>query len=567
MTFVKLHQPCPECGSSDALSVNEDGSAFCFSCNDRFSRKKYSSLTGNEPMRENTINVINNEPLTFAEEGEYVALKDRGISQDTAKKYVVRCILGPDLSIQKHLYPYYKDKEIVAYKERVLGSTGKENFFTRGAIRESGLFGEHIFQSGGKYVTLVEGECDAMAAYELLGSKWPVVSIRSGANGAERDVKASLEYLESFDTVIINFDEDKAGKEAAKRVARLLKPSKAKIMRLPEGYKDANDMLRKQDHRNYVQSWWAAKTYTPSGVLSVSENREKYKNREKIKSYPYPWDGLNEKLEGLRLGELITLTGGTGLGKTSVTRELEHWLIKSTPHNVGVIALEETFNRTVDGILSIEANAKLHIDRIREQFTEEELDKFFDILYDGDNANRVWIHAHFGANDIDSIFSKLRFMIVGCGCKWVVIDHLHMLVSTTVEGDERRSIDAIMHRLRTLVEETGAGIILVSHLRRVDGNKGHENGIETGLSHLRGSQSIAQLSDCVISLERNQQSDDPLEAATTRVRILKSRYTGDVGLATRLLFDNETGRLSEVETDELTNSPSDDKEIALEFDV
>ena len=117
MTFVKLHQPCPECGSSDALSVNEDGSAFCFSCNDRFSRKKYSSLTGNEPMRENTINVINNEPLTFAEEGEYVALKDRGISQDTAKKYGVRCILCPDLSIQKHLYPYYKDKEIVAYKE------------------------------------------------------------------------------------------------------------------------------------------------------------------------------------------------------------------------------------------------------------------------------------------------------------------------------------------------------------------------------------------------------------------------------------------------------------------
>ena len=231
-----------------------------------------------------------------------------------------------------------------------------------------------------------------------------------------------------------------------------------------------------------------------------------------------------------------------------------------------MIALEETFNRTVDGILSIEANAKLHIDRIRDQYTEEELDKFFDVMYDGENNNRVWIHAHFGANDIDSIFSKLRFMIIGCNCKWVVIDHLHMLVSTTVEGDERRSIDAIMHRLRTLVEETGAGVILVSHLRRVDGNKGHENGIETGLSHLRGSQSIAQLSDCVISLERNQQSDDPLEASTTRVRILKSRYTGDVGLATQLVFDNETGRLSEVQGDDISNSPSEDKEIALGFE-
>ena len=258
------------------------------------------------------------------------------------------------------------------------------------------------------------------------------------------------------------------------------------------------------------------------------------------------------------------MTGGTGLGKSSVTREIEHWLIKNTTDNVGVVALEEDWRRTVDGILSIEANAKLHIDRIREQFTEEEIDKLFDILYDGSNRNRVWVHAHFGANDIDSIFSKLRFMIIGCECKWVVVDHLHMLVSTTTEGDERRSIDAIMHRLRTLVEETGVGLILVSHLRRIDGNKGHENGIETGLSHLRGSQSIAQLSDCVISLERNQQSSDPVESSTTRVRILKSRYTGDVGLATHLLYDNDTGRLAEIETDDISHT--DEEEVTLGFE-
>jgi twinkle protein len=121
-----------------------------------------------------------------------------------------------------------------------------------------------------------------------------------------------------------------------------------------------------------------------------------------------------------------------------------------------------------------------------------------------------------------------------------------MLLSMTTDGDERRNIDTIMHNFRTLVEETGVGLILVSHLRRIDGNRGHENGIETGLNHLRGSQSIAQLSDCVISLERNQQSEDPVEASTTRVRVLKSRYTGDVGLATHLFYDKDSGRLSEI---------------------
>jgi hypothetical protein len=32
MSFVKLHQQCDDCGSSDALSYNEDGSSYCFAC-------------------------------------------------------------------------------------------------------------------------------------------------------------------------------------------------------------------------------------------------------------------------------------------------------------------------------------------------------------------------------------------------------------------------------------------------------------------------------------------------------------------------------------------------------
>ena len=98
----------------------------------------------------------------------------------------------------------------------------------------------------------------------------------------------------------------------------------------------------------------------------------------------------------------------------------------------------------------------------------------------------------------------------------------------------------------------------MSHLRRVQGDKGHENGVSVSLSHLRGSNAIAQLSDCVIALERDQQAEDELEARTTRLRILKSRYTGEVGLATSLVYDKDTGRLSEYSDDELLNSKAED---------
>jgi len=538
--FVEYHKPCPNCGGSDPVSINSDGSAKCFSC-DTFFRDYESAMGGNVADFSSYKRASDNAPRNQTQ-SVYRALTDRSISLDTVKKYGVRSVVDDRGQIIQHHYPAFINNEEVATKIR-----GADKKFTWvGSPKGTGLFGQQVAQAGGKFITLTEGECDAMAAYELLGSKWPVVSIKNGASGAVKDVQENLEFLESFDTVVINFDNDKAGREAAKKVARIIKPGKAKILTLPSEFKDANEMLRLGQHKAYVTSWWASKLYTPSGILNVSEERENYKKRERKESIPYPWSGLNAKLDGLRQGELITLTGGTGLGKSSVTRELEHWLITNTNDRVGIIALEEDWRRTVDGVLSIEANARLHIDSVRAEFSEEELDNFFNILYDGHNKNRVFVHAHLGMNDVDSVFSKLRFMAMGLECKWIVFDHLHMLLSMTTDGDERRNIDAIMHNFRTLVEETGVGLILVSHLRRIDGNRGHENGIETGLNHLRGSQSIAQLSDCVISLERNQQAEDPIEASTTRVRVLKSRYTGDVGLATHLFYDKDSGRLSEV---------------------
>ena len=552
-TWDKLHQPCPLCDSSDAVGINEDDSAKCFSCGEFM--PSYDKACGGKDMQTAKTTTTTFKQPDMVEGGQFNALKDRQISQATATKYGVKSMSDLQGNIVKHFYPYYNGHELSATKIR---NVINKDFYLSGTYNETGLFGQQLFKSG-KYVTITEGECDAMSAYELLGSKWAVVSIKRGAQGAVKDIKESLEFFDEFENVIIAFDSDKAGKEASIKVARLFKPGKAKILTLPNGFKDPNDMLRSNRHKEFVECWWSAKVYTPSGVINVSEQRDKFNNRERKPCVPYPYEGLNKKLYGMRQGELITLTGGTGLGKSSVTRELEHHLIKNTTDNVGIIALEEDWRRTIDGILSIEANARLYVDEERDKFSKEELDKMFDILYDGENRNRVWVHSHFGTNDIDDIFTKLRFMIIGCDCRWVVVDHLHMLVSAVHDGDERRAIDTIMTRLRSLVEETGAGIILVSHLRRVDGNKGHENGVEVSLSHLRGSNSIGQLSDCVIALERNQQSDDPEEARTTRLRVLKSRYTGDVGLACRVIYDGDTGRLAELTDEDIEFDDSADE--------
>mgnify|MGYP003638766017 FL=1 len=560
--FKDYHLPCPACPSSDALSINEDGSGKCFSCRAFFTAKDLENYEYNNKPNEVTSFI---KPINKYIElpGSINPLIDRGISEDVASKYGVKSEINKEGEIRKHFYPYYKNRKLIAYKERYLTNTEKKKGYcwkssleNRQIPNDLELFGEHLFKVGGKCLTITEGECDAMATYQMLKQNNiysdATVSIKGGAANALNHLKERSEYISTYDSIVLCFDNDKAGIEASTKVAEGL-PSlsgKIKIMALPKGYKDANEMLQDNKYSEFKDSWWDAKVYTPSNLLELSSQKDQWLHRKEIDSVPYPWEGLQSKLLGMRKGELITLTGGTGLGKSSVTRELEHHLITTTEDRVGIIALEENWRRTADGIVSIHANKKLYLKEVREKLSVEQREDLFNEVI---KPNKVYIHAHLGATDIEQVFSKLEQLIVSYSCDWIIFDHLHMLVNILTEGDERRGIDTIMHRLRSLVEATGVGMILVSHLRRASGDAGHEKGIEVSLSHLKGSQGIAQLSDCVIALERNQQAVNPEEANTTHVRVLKSRYTGDTGLACSLIYDNKTGRLKYSELKETAN--------------
>ena len=161
-------------------------------------------------------------------------------------------------------------------------------------------------------------------------------------------------------------------------------------------------------------------------------------------------------------------------------------------------------------------------------------------------SGRIFLLDHFGSTSIDSITAKIRYLAKARDCKYVFLDHLSIIVSAQESGDERKSIDAIMTRLRKLCEEAGITIFLVSHLSRSNG-VAHEEGGRVTLGQLRGSQSIAQLSDIVIAAERDQQADCPVERSTTKLRIIKNRTTGKTGVCAHLKYDGETGRLEEVE--------------------
>ena len=330
------------------------------------------------------------------------------------------------------------------------------------------------------------------------------------------------------------FDNDKAGIAAAESCASILTPGKAKIASLP--LKDANEMLVADRGKELIQAMWNARTYRPDGIVGGDDLWKVVSVNEVYESVDYPFQSLNEKTHGLRKSEVTTITAGSGIGKSALVREIGYNLI-SKGERVGFIMLEETVKRTALGLMGLHLNRPLHLGNI--PMEDSTLRDAFDYCI---GNGRTYFYDSFGSTSINNLLARIRFLAQGAECSWIILDHISIVVSGLGDGDERRLIDNLMTSLRTLVQETGVGLILVSHLKRPSGDKGHEEGVTTSLSQLRGSHAIAQLSDMVLSLERNQQGKDP---HLTTVRVLKNRFSGETGIACHCLYNPETGRMSE----------------------
>ena len=525
--------PCPNCNSSDANALYDDGHSYCFSCQTRFDSNS------------KVIPMTNPKSSGLRTSGEESAIDDRHITRETTKAFNVEVIKSGS-TITHHIYKYFDtDGNHTANKIR---DVQDKRFWSEGNVGTSLLFGENMFSNGGKYITVCEGEIDAMSVWQMNG-KYPTVSIKNGAASALENCKKAFEYLNKFDTVVLCFDNDDPGRKAAQSVAKIFEPNKCKIVTLE--LKDANEYLKVNKREQFMKEWWNAKPYTPAGIINLADLGDSLYEENYCETCLYPWPKMNDKTYGIRTGELVCFTSGAGMGKSSIIRELMHHIMNSTEDNIGVLCMEENTKNTAFNIMSVEANARLYIREVRDQYTNDQLREWQEKTVD---SRRFFAFDHFGSVSNDEILDRVRYMAKALDCKWVFLDHLSILVSGNEEfGDERKSIDVLMTKLRSLVEETGIALLLVSHLRRPSGDRGHEDGKEVSLSHLRGSASIAHLSDSVIALERNQQADDDTEANTTTIRILKNRYTGETGVACHLFYDKETGRMSQIDNPFMEN--------------
>jgi twinkle protein len=510
-TFLR-HEPCPECGSSDALSVYDDGHSYCFSCHFYAPGECDSGL-----LRPTTL------PLRRMHiRGTAVPLRNRGLSELTVSKYKIHRD-GDHLLFHYHT----ADGRLCGIKSK----TKDKDFFYEGET-DGSFFGQHLFPNNGKRIYIYEGELDAASGAEVLPT-WPHVSLPNGAAAAKKSIQKNLEFLQGYSEIVLFFDNDEPGRKAVEEAASVLPPGRVFIARMDK-FKDASDALQAKEVDTLKRAMWNASPYRPDGIVDARNLLELVTTPNPPHDYEYRQAGLNNLLHGIRHGELVTITAGSGTGKSSFCRDLASSLLQDG-ERVGYLALEESNRRTLLGLMSTACGESLHIgEHDKKHLTE---------IYESTVNNwNLFLFDGFGSFDPDIIYNRIEYLAAGLDTRVVFLDHLSILMSG-LDGDERRMIDTTMTRLRSLVERTGISLFLVSHLRRGNTDQGHEEGARVSLGQLRGSAAIAQLSDAVIALERDQQSGS--EHSDTVVRVLKNRYSGETGVACKLRYDLSTCKFTE----------------------
>lgn len=457
------------------------------------------------------------------EDFTYEFIPWRGINKDTLRRYNVKTKIDTEGEPVAIGFPYADG----SLKVRSL----REKSFTwspLGDKSKTGLFGQDKFDVGShRYITITEGEIDALSLHQVLGS--PCVSVQSAAT-AHRDVVAGRDFLSGYERIYLAFDNDPAGRAATRAVAQLFDYNKVYVVKFTTR-KDANEYLQAGEEDQLRNIWWNAKKYLPETIVSSFSDFKEILKGEVPKGFPYPFETLTKMTYGIRPGETVLLLAQEKVGKTSIMREILYKLLKETDDAIAAIFLEEPKVRLLQSLAGRELGRPAHLPD--SGLTPDELFSAVQNVVVQDD--RLHLYSHFGSDDPDVILDTIRFLVTARGCRYVLFDHITMAVSGLKGDDERRALDYLATRLEMLSKELNFALIMVSHVN------------DFGQS--RGSHYLTKVADIVVRAERDTMSIDPVERNTIHLSVPFNRFCAMSGPAGDLQLDLNTYILREVPSD------------------
>jgi twinkle protein len=533
--------PCPSCGSSDALQVfqEEDGSynGLCFACN-RYYHDPYNGSVGEKEV----VCISSSIDPTKLPEG---SIPERKIRLESSQEYGVRVAYSEEdgRTVVKSYYPDTKEGVVTGWEERDHVS---KKFLSIGDRKGSvELWGTNVAKrNNGKKLFITEGRLDTLSLYQAIldhtSTKWAhlkpsVVSLTRGAAGAVKDLVNNREFVESFDEVILVFDNDEAGKKAVRDVTKTFPLFKS--VELP--LKDANDMVMGGRGKElYDKAMWGAQVVRQAEVVDVSDVIEDALIRPEI-GVPTPWPAVNKLTYGLRPHTIHILGAGVKAGKTDHEYQLIHHLVLNEGQKVGIFDLENPPQKTVKKIASKEAG---------KDFTkpdcEYEDDELRGQLQKLDGKIRMYDRG--ASRDWADIRAAMTEMFLLDDIKFFFIDPLTALVSRYSASEANDILNEISTDIADLVYKYPITLFCYSHVNpKPKGAKTHEQGGRILTGEFTGSRGMERYFHYAWGIRRDRSPECPLkEQDVSYLDLLFDRDFGNSG--TVKLFYNK-GNVSYLE--------------------
>lgn len=572
-SFVK-HTNCDDCGSSDGKALYNDGSSHCFVCGktkpseewleenaEKKPKSKVKSFSRKEDISMSFGESKIAKPAIADEENQAIKAKTsasgngfRGIRDDVYKYFGVRHSFDEKTGgVTEQYYPVTQEGQISGYKIREV----PKNFRSVGRTgADCEMFMAFRFNRGGKYLLITEGEVDSLSAYQMLkdynskrGSDFEtaVVSPTTGAN-SQKQVAANYKFFDLFDQIVLAYDSDKAGQEAAEKIIPVLPKGKVKIMQMR--FKDANEYLEKGKEKEFINDFYAAKSYVPVGVVASNQISDAMREEIQVPRIPLPpfMHRLQDMMAGgIPLGRIVNLGSASGTGKSTICDEILYFMLFNSPHKVGIVTLESTTGQYGIKLLSRHISKKLELlgpETAFEMLQQEDIKKKEYELFNNEEGEPRFYLVDDRDGDVTNIQSAIENLIISCGCKVIVLDPLHDVISSLPLEEQEN----FMSWQKGMVKSHMCTFLNVCHTRKTgNGQKSGSTGADLHEEDLMGNSAIYKSAACNLMFSRNKEAEDELEKNTTIMKATKIRWTGKTGIAGKYYYDNEKHRLYDLD--------------------
>lgn len=537
------------CGAHALQIFQQDNGTydgFCFSCGKHEADPYEDRPAGYKP----TVILKTQEEIQaeLEEIRDYqtIGLPERKLRKESLEYFDVKIGVSQEDGTTPYsvYFPYYKDRELIGYKARILEP---KRMWAVGTTKNADLFGwEQAVATGAKRLFITEGEFDAIALYQIFkdeakGTKYAdynpaIVSLVSGAGSAKRDIPSRIKDIRHhFKEIVLVFDMDGPGKLAAAEVARVVPD--VMIATLPA--KDVNEcLIEGRSKACHAACQFKADKPKNSRIIAGSSLHESAKELPKL-GFSWPWSHITKTTRGLRLGETIYLGAGQKQGKSEVVNTLAAHFIRKYEMNVFLVKPEESNKKTYKLVAGKMEGKFFHDPNI--EFDMEAYERAGAIL--DKHLFMLDLYQHVGW---DSLKADIRHAAVVEGCQIIMIDPITNLTNGMDAASANVKLQEIAQELSAMALDLNVLIFIFCHLRNPDSGPPHERGGEVLSSQFAGSRAMARSCNLMLGLEGNRDPNlKPEERNLRTLVLLEDREFGEVGRF-GLYWDKSTGLFNEM---------------------